>query len=121
MKSSRLGRRSLGMAGVGVATSAGAAGVAMATSAVQQIPTSVIRACEKNANGQLRIVSSAAECQPSESAISWAAAGPSGQQGPQGLPGAVGAQGPPGPQGQVGPPGPQGPQGVQGHDGAPGS
>ncbi len=42
----------------------------------------VINACYKNMNGQLRIVSDPGLCLPSETAISWHAAG---QQGPSGV------------------------------------
>lgn len=42
----------------------------------------VINACYKNVNGQLRIVSVPGQCLPSETAISWNAAG---QQGPSGV------------------------------------
>jgi hypothetical protein len=56
----------------------------------------IITACMKTMNGQLRIVSgTAAQCLPSETAISWNAVGPQGPQGP------AGPQGPQGPSGAV--------------------
>ncbi len=54
---------------------------------------SIITACMKAMNGQLRIVSAATQCLPSETAIFWNAVGP---QGPQGLQGPAGPQGPSG-------------------------
>ena len=60
---------------------------------------SVINGCVGN-NGKLRIVNPPATCHPSETTISWNAAGPEGPAGPQG------------PQGPEGPQGPQGPAGV---------
>lgn len=50
----------------------------------------------------MRIVSSGADCRPTESVVSWdkegpiGPAGPEGPEGPQGLPGATGPEGPPG-------------------------
>ncbi len=55
----------------------------------------IINACMKSVNGQLRIVSAASQCLPSETAISWNAVGPQGPAGPQG------PQGPQGPSGAV--------------------
>lgn len=63
----------------------------------------VLTGCYQKVNGQLRIVTSASQCRPSEIAISWNITGPQGPGGPQG---------PAGPQGPVGPEGPQGPDGV---------
>jgi len=56
---------------------------------------SVINGCVGN-NGKLRIVNPPATCHPSETPISWNAAGPEGPAGPQG------PQGPEGPQGPAG-------------------
>jgi hypothetical protein len=75
-----------------------AAGVAYAT-----IPDGqgVIHACYKTDNGQLRIVDDA-DCNPSETSLSWSQVGPEGlagakgDAGPKGDPGADGAQGPSG-------------------------
>jgi hypothetical protein len=49
----------------------------------------IITACMKLVNGQLRIVNAAAQCLPSETAISWNVVGPQGPQGPQGPSGVV--------------------------------
>ena len=76
---------------------------------------SIITACIKTVNGQLRVVSAAAQCLPSETAISWNAVGPQGAEGPQGP---AGPQGIAGPQGAEGP---QGPQGIQGTSGVVGT
>jgi len=53
----------------------------------------IINACMKSVNGQLRIVSAATQCLPSETAISWNAVGPQGPAGPQGPQGAQGPSG----------------------------
>jgi hypothetical protein len=91
----------------------GAALVFGVTLAVASIPdaSGVIHACYKTSQGQTRIVESAADCNPAETAIEWS------QTGPQGLPGPAG---PAGPQGPAGPAGPQGPAGPAGADGTPG-
>gem|GEM_PF-1946371 len=65
----------------------------------------VLNGCYQKINGQLRIVSSPSQCNPSEISVSWNIVGP------QGL---AGSQGPPGPQGPAGPEGPAGPQGSEG-------
>ena len=79
--------------------------------------------------GELRIVKSHSECNPSEIPVSWnrlglpgpqGPAGPMGPQGPQGPigpTGATGAQGPPGPAGPIGPQGPKGDTGATGATG----
>ncbi len=46
--------------------------------------TGVLTACIKKVNGQLRIVSAASQCLPSETAISWNIVGPQGPAGPAG-------------------------------------
>ena len=56
-------------------------------------PDGTINGCYQKNNGQLRVVESASQCNPSELALTW-------QQ-----------EGPPGPQGPIGPQGPQGPAG----------
>jgi hypothetical protein len=73
------------------------AGVALAA-----IPDAngVIHACYGNANGEARLVDSAANCKNNEMATFW------GQTGPQGPQGASGPQGPKGDPGPQGPPGP---------------
>jgi hypothetical protein len=81
--------------------------MAMAATKPQPQPpapsANVITGCYQKVNGQLRIVTSASQCRPSEIAISWNITGPQGPAGPEG---------PTGPQGPVGPEGPQGPDGV---------
>ncbi len=93
------------------------AGIALAADGSSGGP---ITGCYQSVQGQLRIVSSAGDCTPSETAISWNVQGPIGQAGPpgppgppgqDGVPGSVGPSGPPGP---AGPPGPTGPAGAQG-------
>lgn len=101
------------------------AGVAYATGAVGAIvgADGTIQGCYKKQNGQLRVVPAAAECGPSELAVSWSQQGPQGEPGPQGIQGPQGETGPQGPQGETGPQGPQGetgPQGPQGDTGAQG-
>jgi collagen triple helix repeat protein len=71
----------------------------------------VIEACYKQQNGQLRLVGSASDCLPSETAIGWNAQGQKGDKGDTG---------PAGPQGPAGPPGPQGDTGATGATGATG-
>jgi hypothetical protein len=73
----------------------------------------VIHACQTK-DGQLRIVSSAADCRRTERAIFWNVEGPQGPAGPQG------AAGPQGPQGDTGLAGPEGPEGPEGPTGSPG-
>ena len=53
----------------------------------------VIQGCYMKTNGQLRIVGTAADCGPSELALSWNEVGPSGAQGETGP---TGPEGPPG-------------------------
>ncbi len=48
-------------------------------------PSGVIYACYKKMNGQLRIVSAANQCLPSEVSLSWNIVGPPGPQGPSGV------------------------------------
>ena len=76
-----------------------------------------------NANepqGQLRVVSSEAECRNNETPITWNQEGLPGEQGLPGPQGIQGEQGLPGPQGIQGEQGLPGPQGVQGEQGLPG-
>jgi hypothetical protein len=47
----------------------------------------VIYGCVQTRSGQLRIVSSLADCRTSETGISWNTSGPEGPAGPQGPPG----------------------------------
>lgn len=67
--------------------------VALAAITVAQ-GSGVINACFKVQNGQLRLVSAAGQCLPSEQAISWNEEGVQGPQGPQGPQGAQGERGP---------------------------
>jgi hypothetical protein len=75
----------------------------------------VLSACVNNANGQVRLVVSAAACHPGESFTHWNMAGAAGPAGPAG---ATGPQGPAGPGGASGPAGGTGAQGPQGETGA---
>jgi Collagen triple helix repeat (20 copies) len=86
----------------GVALAGGIAYAAVADSG------GTIRACAKQENGQLRLVPSASDCLPSETAVSWNAQGPPGPQGPTGAAGPTGPQGDTGSTGATGPAGPQG-------------
>ena len=76
---SRFGRRSLVILGGTIGVLGLVAGIAVAS-----IPdaSGVIHACYKSAQGQVRIVEAAADCNPSESAIQWSQTGPSGPAGP---------------------------------------
>ena len=102
-------------------TAAAAIGLALASSVAlaggDTNEDTVILACAKNNNGQLRIVDDQDDCKNSEYPVSWNAEGPAGPIGPQGQPG------PPGPQGETGEPGVKGEtgdQGIQGERGTPG-
>jgi hypothetical protein len=85
-------------------------GIAMATH-----DGNSLHACAHAQTGTLRLVESADECGPPETAMEWNIEGP---QGPIGPVGPMGPQGPQGPIGPMGPQGPIGPQGVAGDDGA---
>lgn len=74
----------------------------------------VIHACQRVADGGIRIVDEGTTCRTGEEALSWNVVGPEGPPGPQG------EQGPIGPQGEQGVQGPIGPQGEQGVQGEPG-
>jgi len=65
-----------------------------------QTNPNAINACVQKNNGQLRIVRSASDCNPSESWLSWSTVGPQGPQGLKGDPGTTGAQGAQGPAGK---------------------
>lgn len=100
------------------AVAALAGGIAVAAS----IPAAdgTITGCYHKNNGQLRVVESATQCNPSELALTWQQEGPEGPQGPQGPvgpQGPAGPQGAAGPQGLVGPAGPAGPEGPEGPQG----
>ena len=77
----------------------------------------VIQGCYKANNGQLRVVESASDCNPSELAINWNQQGPQGIQGPKGDKGDQGIQGIQGPKGD---PGEKGEKGDPGEAGSPG-
>ena len=106
-----IGRRTLYAAVIVVATLAGAAGVAAATTALERTATTVIRACQNDHTGLLRVVT-AGGCRQGETALSWNVQGP---------PGPAGHAGPAGPTGGTGPAGPTGSQGPKGDTGATGS
>ena len=87
-------------------------------------PGGLVQGCYQKNNGQLRVVETAGDCEPSELALSWNQEGPKGDKGdvgptgPQGLPGQQGERGA---QGEQGIPGPKGDKGDQGPPGPPGS
>ncbi|HTZ04355.1 MAG TPA: type VI secretion system tube protein TssD [Gaiellaceae bacterium] len=78
-----------------------AAGTTYALAASGASTTQTINACVK-ANGDIRLVSAAANCRRDETAISWNTVGPAGPQGPQGIAGRDGQTGPQGPAGVSG-------------------
>ncbi|HST24885.1 MAG TPA: hypothetical protein VLJ76_02755 [Gaiellaceae bacterium] len=101
-----------------IAIAAAAAALIAGGAAFAAIPDGgVFHACYKTSGGQLRLVNSASECNPSETATQWNQTGSVGPEGPAGPQGQVGAQGPAGPQGDKGDPGPQGPAGTDGVSG----
>jgi hypothetical protein len=106
---------------IGAAVVVSAGGVAYATSTATSVDTSTIRACRNTTNGNLRVVTSAAECRTAEAAIAWNVVGPAGPAGPAGADGLPGADGQPGANGAQGPAGPQGETGPQGAPGATGA
>jgi type VI secretion system secreted protein Hcp len=63
--------------------------------------TQTINACVSG-NGEIRLVSAAANCRHNESPISWNTVGPAGPQGAQGIAGRDGQTGPQGPAGASG-------------------
>jgi Phage Tail Collar Domain/Collagen triple helix repeat (20 copies) len=118
-----MGRPALhAMRGFGIAALilGGAAGVATATTVLERTNTTVIQACEHE-SGELRIVTSSAECRKHEIAISWNVEGPAGPPGPPGNNGATGATGATGPGGATGPKGDTGPTGSTGATGPTGA
>ena len=82
--------------------------------------TSLIHACVKKSNGDLRIIAPSGSCKKGETALHWNISGLAGPQGPQGNAGLTGPQGPSGPAGPTGATGATGPQGPQGLQGPPG-
>jgi Lamin Tail Domain/Collagen triple helix repeat (20 copies) len=122
-RSFRLRGRRLLVAGAAAAAIGGGALVAAAASR-DATTSSVINACAKKQNGQLRVVADTAKCRHSENPISWNARGATGARGPtgaQGPAGATGAAGPAGPPGPMGPAGAAGPAGARGPTGASGA
>jgi hypothetical protein len=77
-------------------------GVAAIAYATGSATSGTITACQKTKHGQLRVVTTAAECNASESAISWNAQGATGSQGPSGERGPKGDKGDPGERGPAG-------------------
>jgi type VI secretion system secreted protein Hcp len=75
-----------------------AAGTTYAIAASGASTTQTINACVK-ADGDIRLVSAAANCRRDETAISWNTVGPAGAQGAQGVDGRDGQTGPQGPAG----------------------
>jgi hypothetical protein len=76
-----------------------AVAVLSTTTALANHDANTVHACVKAQNGSVRVVSTAAECQPSETATEWnkqGPMGPAGPMGPQGLKGDPGAAGPAG-------------------------
>src|SRR3954447_7593228 len=73
--------------------------------------------CVGNANGQLRVVGTSADCKAKETAIVWSQAGQAGAPGPAGPTGPAGPAGPAGAKGDTGDNGPQGPAGPTGATG----
>jgi hypothetical protein len=97
------------LVGVCVVASVGA----VATAVQASIPDgNTIHGCY-DGGGTLK-VSSAAQCPPGFTSLSWSQTGPTGPQGPTGAAGAQGATGDRGPQGDTGPTGATGPQGPAG-------
>lgn len=84
-------------------------------------PDGTITGCYQKNNGQLRVVESVSQCNPSEQVLTWQQQGPQGPQGPTGPQGPAGPQGATGPQGLTGPAGPAGPAGPEGPQGPPGA
>jgi hypothetical protein len=76
-----------------------AVGVIAIVNAYAAPPPGTIQACYNDTNGNLRLVSSAADCRNHETAISWDITGPAGPPGPPGPAGSPGPQGSPGPPG----------------------
>jgi hypothetical protein len=71
-----VGRRALLLVAIAATTVAAGAGVAYATGAISSAQGPTIVGCAKKQNGQLRIVTDAAQCLTSENAVSFAAPGP---------------------------------------------
>jgi hypothetical protein len=97
---------------VGTVAVAVLGGAALAAGAIPG-KDGVIRACFKQAGGQLRVVHSTSKCKNAERPLVWNQQGVTGDAGPQGPLGSPGAQGPTGP---AGPQGPAGAPGVSGRE-----
>lgn len=103
----------IAVVGAAVLFAAGAGG-RMVLASMDSTSGDVIHACQRTADGGIRIVSEGTTCRTGETPLSWNVQGPEGPAGPQG------EQGIPGVQGPIGPAGPQGAQGIQGEQGIPG-
>ncbi len=107
-------RRTLVLTAVGALLVAGVAAAAIPAG------DGTITTCYKTANGQLRVVNSAADCHSSERALTWNSQGVTGPTGPRGATGSAGPEGPAGPAGSAGPAGPAGEDGPAGPAGSAG-
>src|SRR5438874_10886065 len=90
---------------------------AVAPTKAQTTDNNVVRACYNGTNGQLRRVSSPAECKNNEIPINWTIAGVQGPKGDKGDRGEQGIQGTQGSKGDKGDQGLQGSQRLQGDNG----
>ncbi len=121
----RIGWKGTRTIAIAAAALLGASGVGYALSATQGGKTAgsatTISACANLVNGQLRLVSGPADCNPSERFVTWNVTGPAGPTGPAGVAGQRGATGLAGAAGTNGARGATGPPGTNGVDGAPGA
>jgi hypothetical protein len=113
----RPGLHALRTLGIAALILGGAAGVATATTVLESTPTTVIQACERASTGQLRIVTSTAQCGNNESPLTWNVEGPAGPPGDPGAAGATGPAGASGAKGDTGSTGATGPAGPGGDTG----
>src|SRR4051812_49472590 len=93
----RIGWKGTRTIAIAAAALLGASGVGYALSATQggkiAGSTTTISACANLVNGQLRLVSGPADCNPSERFVTWNVTGPAGPTGPAGVAGRRGATG----------------------------
>lgn len=91
----------------------------VAAVAAATVEETVIHACVRPSNGQVRIVPPSTACRAGERRLTWTrnAVGVPGLAGPRGPAGPAGPHGPAGPPGPAGPAGPQGLPGLQGPQG----
>jgi hypothetical protein len=92
-KMGNITRRATRAAALGGVLFVAVAAIAYASGSAASV---TITGCQKTNNGQLRVVSTAGECNRSETAISWNAQGATGSQGPKGDRGDRGERGPAG-------------------------